>query len=126
MLEYYESLGVLEMTSITLPGGQPNDPVLTNTFLYENQENRGVIELLIFNDCFLRNMQKYRYIANIDDDEIFVPQNVSTWLEMIELIENKTPKVRILTQNSHYLICKQALLHSRSSGICYKEIVESH
>ncbi len=96
VLKYYESLGVLEMTSITLPGSQPNDPVLTNTFLYQDQKNRGVIERLIFNDCFLRNMQKYRYIANIDDDEIFVPQNVSTWLEMMELIENKTPKVKIL------------------------------
>ena len=107
VLEYYESLGVLEMTRITLPGVQPNDPVLTNTFLYQNQENRAVIELLIFNDCFLRNMQKYRYIANIDDDEIFVPQNVSTWLEMIELIENKTPKVRILTKKkSSSFICK--------------------
>ena len=107
VLEYYESLGVLEMTRITLPGVQPNDPVLTNTFLYQNQENRAVIELLIFNDCFLRNMQKYRYIANIDDDEIFVPQNVSTWSEMIELIENKTPKVRILTKKkSSSFICK--------------------
>ena len=111
VLEYYESLGVLEKTSITLPGVQPNDPVPTNTFLYQNQENRAVIELLIFNDCFLRNMQKYRYIANIDDDEIFVPQNVSTWLEMIELIENKTPKVRILTKKkSSSFICKLIII----------------
>merc|ERR1719431_168188 len=42
---------------------------------------------LSVNDCFLRNMHKYKYIANIDDDEIILPQNATSWPEMMEVVE---------------------------------------
>ena len=92
VFEYYESLGVLEMREITLSGSQPNDPVETNKFLYqrENRNQKHANERLSINDCFLRNMQKYKYIACMDIDEIIVPKNVSNWSEMIELVEGQT------------------------------------
>ena len=34
VFKYYESIGVLELEMITLVGGQPNHPILTNLFLY--------------------------------------------------------------------------------------------
>ena len=80
------------MTKITLAGTQPNDPVLTNMFIYQgpNQFSRhSANERLSVNDCFLRNMQKYKYIANIDNDEVIVPQFVSTWSEMMKEVEYK-------------------------------------
>ena len=80
------------MTKITLAGTQPNDPVLTNMFIYQspNYFNRhSANERLSVNDCFLRNMQKYKYIANIDNDEVIVPQFVSTWSEMMKEVEYK-------------------------------------
>ena len=85
---------------ITLAGTQPNDPVLTNMFMYQSpnpHKNLWGNERLSVNDCFLRNMQKYKYIANIDNDEVIMPRTVSTWSKMIELIKEKTKnKVTIL------------------------------
>ena len=96
MFEYYESLGVLEVTPTTLPDTQPTDPVLVNMFLYEpsgrNEDQRMRTEQISVNDCFLKNMNIYRYIVNIDIDEVIVPTNKtgSTWLEMFEVLENIT------------------------------------
>ena len=45
---------------------------------------------LSVNDCFLRNMQKYKYIANFDIDEIIVPKDASTWSEMMKKIQEGT------------------------------------
>ena len=73
MFDYYESLGVLEVSRTTLPATQPNDPVLTNMFMYQSPNPHKHLwgnERLSVNDCFLRNMQKYKYIANIDNDEV--------------------------------------------------------
>ena len=86
---------MLETRKITLAGSQPNDPILTNMFIF--QENPHIknglfnnihgIDRLSVNDCFLRNMQRYKYIANIDIDEIIIPQNMTNWLEMMEFVE---------------------------------------
>ena len=81
------------MTKITLAGTQPNDPVLTNMFMYQSPNPHKHLwgnERLSVNDCFLRNMQKYKYIANIDNDEVIMPRTVTTWSKMIELIKEKT------------------------------------
>ena len=83
------------MTRITLAGTQPNDPVLTNMFLYQKNMHKNTYnhlygnERLSVNDCFLRNMQKYKYIANIDNDEVIVPQYVSTWSKMMQQVKNR-------------------------------------
>ena len=83
------------MTKITLAGTQPNDPVLTNMFMFQRKMHKNTYnhlsgnERLSVNDCFLRNMQKYKYIANIDNDEVIVPQNVSTWSEMLKLVKKQ-------------------------------------
>ena len=45
------------------------------------------IDRLSVNDCFLRNMQKYKYIANIDIDEIIIPTKMTNWLEMMKVVE---------------------------------------
>ena len=80
---------MLEMTRITLAGDQPNDPVLTNIFINQSPKpQKRVHERLQINDCFLRNMQKYKYIACLDIDEMIVPENFSNWSEMMELVEN--------------------------------------
>ena len=86
------------MTMITLAGTQPNDPVLTNMFMYQSPNPHKHLwgnERLSVNDCFLRNMQKYKYIANIDNDEVILPQYVATWSKMIELIIKKKTKNKV-------------------------------
>ena len=91
---------MLETRKITLAGSQPNDPVLTNMYLLRENplakngrfdHNLGIDRLSV-NDCFLRNMQKYKYIANIDTDEIIIPRNMTNWLEMMKYVENLSHK----------------------------------
>ena len=99
MFDYYESLGVLEVSLTTLPATQPNDPVLTNIFMKEHSGpandffvQQWRTEQVPVNDCFLKNMNIYSYIVNIDIDEVIVPTNKtgSTWMEMIEALEKIT------------------------------------
>ena len=85
------------MEKITLAGTQPNDPILTNMFMYQSSNPHKHLwanERVSVNDCYLRNMQKYKYIANFDDDEMIVPRSVphgvSTWSKLIELVKKKT------------------------------------
>ena len=99
MFDYYEALGVLEVSQTTLPATQPNDPVLTNIFVKEH--SGGVndpfvqqwrTEQVPVNDCYLKNMNMYKYIVNIDIDEVIVPTNKTgpTWVEMMQVLENVT------------------------------------
>ena len=95
MFDYYESLGVLEVTLTSLPDTQPNDPVLTNMLMYQARDPHVQLwrnEPISVNDCFLKNMNMYRYIVNIDNDEVIVPDNKTgaTWVEMMEVVENIT------------------------------------
>ena len=95
MFDYYESLGVLEVTLTSLPDTQPNDPVLINMLMYQARDPHVQIwrdETISINDCFLKNMNMYRYIVNIDNDEVIVPENKTgaTWVEMMEVVENIT------------------------------------
>ena len=92
-------MGVLEVTPTTLPGTQPNDPLLTNMFVYEHNEfyddptvQTWRTEQIAVNDCFFKNMNMYKYIVNIDIDEVIVPTNKtgSTWIEMMEALEKIT------------------------------------
>ena len=90
-MQYYESLGVLEMRNITLAGDQPNDPVLQNKFLHQGKYLPKLgNERLQLNDCLLRNVQKYKYIACIDIDEVIVPKNESTWSDMMKRLEKQS------------------------------------
>ena len=92
-MEYYKSLGVIEFNKVTLPGSQPNDPLLTNLYIHDKKVNQLQVnrnEHLFVTDCFLKNMHKYKYIVNIDVDEIIMPLNESTWFEMMEQIEKDT------------------------------------
>ena len=93
MFDYYESLGVLEVTPTTLPDTQPNDPVLSNMFVNENKHAQTWrTEQIPVNDCFLKNMNIYKYIANFDIDEVIMPTNKTgpTWVHIMEVLENVT------------------------------------
>ena len=91
VFDYYESLGVMEVTPTTLPDTQPTDPALANMFAYNggNYDQKMRTEQISVNDCFLKNMNIYRYIVNFDIDEVIVPTN-KTWKEMMEVLENVT------------------------------------
>ena len=105
MFDYYKSLGVLEVTLTSLPDTQPNDLVLTNMFMYRAGNPNVQLwrnEPISVNDCFLKNMNLYSYIVNIDKDEVIVPTNKTgpTWVQMMEVLENVAAK-EVNSKNCH-------------------------
>ena len=59
-------------------------------------------EPISVNDCFLKNMNLYSYIVNIDKDEVIVPTNKTgpTWVQMMEVLENVAAK-EVNSKNCH-------------------------
>ena len=91
---------------MTLPGSLPNDPVLTNLWMFDpddpynnNNDPHNQVwrnEEISVNDCFLKNSNKYKYIINKDMDEMIVPLKESSYNEMMKMLEEITQnKVRI-------------------------------
>ena len=103
MFDYYKSLGVLEVSMTSLPDSQPNHPVLTNLWMYKHNDPHLQLwrdEPISVNDCILRNMNQFQYIANIDNDEMIIPEEHSDWIDLLEGLGNDTAdiKVKILDQ----------------------------
>ena len=95
------------MKKITLAGNQPNDPVIQNKFIYQGPKPRKhANERLQVNDCLLRNVQKYKYIAGIDIDEVIVPENDSTWSDMMERVKNQSKDKVLWVMSQHGAILK--------------------
>ena len=58
-------------------------------------------------------MQKYKYIANLDIDEIIVPQNFSTWSEMMETVSKEVRNKKVITRVKPWL---SKIIYSRTSN----------
>ena len=57
---------------------------------------------LTFNDCFYRNMYKYKYIAVLDLDEAIVPLgNLTSWSELIKIIETDSLKEKYVSMAAY-------------------------
>ena len=59
VLKFYAKQGKLDISSITLPGPQPNEPIERHSYLRFPPGgifNQNVHEVLIYNDCLYRNI----------------------------------------------------------------------
>ena len=62
VLDYYSSLGVVDVTMVSLPGFQPNMPGLQHIYLRNKLTDKRRNEMIPYNDCLYRNM--YRLVRN--------------------------------------------------------------
>ena len=62
VLDYYSKKGLVDVTPISLPGYQPNLPVLQHMYLKSKLNNKRQNELIPYNDCLYRNLYRYCYI----------------------------------------------------------------
>ena len=58
VLDHYSSKGFVDVTPISLPGYQPNLPVLQHMYLKSKLNNKRQNELIPYNDCLYRNMYR--------------------------------------------------------------------
>merc|ERR1719215_2156197 len=82
VLDYYSAQGLVDVTPISLPGYQPNLPILQHMYLKSKLNNKRQNELIPYNDCLYRNIYRYEYIALLDIDEVIMPlknENRASW-----------------------------------------------
>lgn len=87
VLRYYEAMGRVESTDLTLPGTLPNTPWLQHLYLRKNKSMKRLNELITYNDCLYRNMYKYEYLALLDVDEVIMPKFDNNWFELIQYLQ---------------------------------------
>lgn len=83
VLTYYQSMGKVEIIPHSIVGGGPNDPLIRQQWLQESPDFEARMSLVEYNDCFYRNMHKYRFITLLDLNEFFVPTLAHTYQEML-------------------------------------------
>merc|ERR1711892_558711 len=82
--DYYTEKGIVESRQFSLPGFQPNLPLLNYMYLENRKSFKRESELIPINDCFYRNMYKYEYISVQDSDEVIMPIHHQNWTDMME------------------------------------------
>ena len=66
VLDYYSAQGLVDVTPISLPGYQPNLPILQHMYLKSKLNNKRQNELIPYNDCLYRNIYRYIKLNSID------------------------------------------------------------
>ncbi|XP_064080897.1 uncharacterized protein LOC135197752 isoform X1 [Macrobrachium nipponense] len=89
VLRYYEKQGRVEVIKLPLTGGQPNAFGLLNKYLSFISYGKDHQETVPYNDCFLKNINRYKYISIIDVDEIILPKNSSSWKTLMDVVVPK-------------------------------------
>ncbi|CAI2348981.1 unnamed protein product [Caenorhabditis sp. 36 PRJEB53466] len=100
VLDYYEKKGKLEVVPLTLPSGNPNDPLKRSAFLKTNRPQKRRHELLPYNDCFYRHIYTHKYVLIIDIDEVIVPIKHDNYGDMLRDFEHKVSSFSSLRLSS--------------------------
>jgi len=100
VLDYYSNQGLVDVTPLSLPGYQPNLPILQHMYLKSKLNNKRQNELIPYNDCLYRNMYRFEYIALLDIDEVIMPLKHNNWDDMMKEVIQKSLKVKNETRAS--------------------------
>lgn len=95
VLKYYEKEGKVQLTQLTLPGGQPNVPGFQHLYLTKKTNHKRQNEIIPYNDCLYKNLYLYDYIALLDIDEVIMPKHGDMfWAETMKRVLPKAKQVR--------------------------------
>lgn len=101
VLRHYQRLGMVHVTPLTLPGGQPNVPAFQHMYLTKKTNHKRQNELIPYNDCLYKHMYEYEYIALLDVDEVIMPVKDATWQELMRRVLPKALQIRNETRASY-------------------------
>ena len=101
ILDHYQRLGMVHVTPLTLPGGQPNVPAFQHMYLTKKTNHKRQNELIPYNDCLYKHMYEYEYIALLDVDEVIMPVKDATWQDLMKRVLEKALKIRNETRASY-------------------------
>lgn len=101
VLSYYEKKDKVDVTPLTLPGGQPNIPGFQHMYLSKKINHKRQNELIPYNDCLYRNLYTYKYIALLDVDEVIMPVKVMSWKDLMDVVLKKALAIKNETRASY-------------------------
>jgi len=101
VLQYYQKLDRVDVTPLTLPGGEPNVPGFQHMYLVKKLVNKRQNELIPYNDCFYKNLYTYEYIVLLDTDEVIMPVNTTSWQELMDVVLPKATAANNNTRASY-------------------------
>ncbi|RWS27472.1 Glycosyltransferase-like protein, partial [Leptotrombidium deliense] len=101
VLKYYQDIGLVELTKITLPGNQPNLPGFRHFYLKYKLTSKRQNELIPYNDCLYRNIYSYKYLALLDIDEIIMPLQHDNWSQLMQAVQVDSLKIKNYTRASY-------------------------
>ncbi|XP_066941202.1 uncharacterized protein [Macrobrachium rosenbergii] len=86
VLSYYEEQGLVEVTKLPLSGRRPNAYGLLNMYLrFIGKVPKEHEETVPYNDCFMKNINRYKFIGALDTDEVIMPKIASSWETMMNI-----------------------------------------
>ncbi|CAL4124573.1 unnamed protein product [Meganyctiphanes norvegica] len=88
VLEYYQSLDRIELIPLTVPGPHPNQYGLMLPYLLQNGGVKQLHDKVAWNDCYYRNINKYKYISIQDTDEIIIPTDGKSIQETFDFVKS--------------------------------------
>lgn len=100
VLNYYKSKRNLEVIPLSLPSGNPNEPLERSTFLKAKRPQKRRHELLPYNDCFYSHIHTHRYVLIIDIDEVIVPIEHDNYGDLLRDFESKRTGFRLSSISS--------------------------
>lgn len=101
VLKHYTERGRVQVTPLTLPGGQPNMPGFQHLYLVKKVNHKRQNELIPYNDCLYKNLYTYEYIALLDIDEVIMPIKFMSWKELMDTVLVKALKLKNETRASY-------------------------
>lgn len=101
VLSHYEREGKVQVTPLTLSGGQPNVPGFQHLYLKKKTNHKRQNEIIPYNDCLYKNMYMYEFITLLDIDEVIMPKDDMTWTDLMKRVLPKARKLKNDTYPSY-------------------------
>lgn len=101
VLKHYEREGKVQVTPLTLSGGQPNVPGFQHLYLTKKTNHKRQNEIIPYNDCLYKNMYMYDFLALLDIDEVIMPKMDMNWADLMKRVHTKALKVKNETYPSY-------------------------
>ncbi|MPC76036.1 hypothetical protein E2C01_070437 [Portunus trituberculatus] len=86
VLKHYENRGKIDVKKFSQPGEIPNLLGLEEFFFRKHYSTKCAAENLMYNDCLYRNINRYKFVAVVDIDEVLMPKVRSSWKEILESV----------------------------------------
>lgn len=93
----------LEVTPLTLPGKVPNKTPYQSQFINRNRQQKRRNELIPYNDCLYKSIDRFDWLLVIDTDEIVVPREQRNYRQMLDSISTDfSDWTAISARNAYY------------------------